>query len=101
LSLTVRFKKLITIYQLAYRSSNPRITKQQELSDLLNEQIIIYIHSLTNENDAETLWLAIREQGNVISQSTFNNRLKKLVEAGLVEKRAVGYNKYLYQSGSI
>lgn len=81
---------------MQYRFSKSRITKRQEASDQVNHQILDYINSVTEERDAETLWLAVKALGNTISQSAFNTRLKKMVEAGLVTKRAVGYNKYFY-----
>lgn len=80
-----------------YRSSKSRITKQQEDYNRITDQVISYIKSLTVEEDAETLWFGMRTAGFKLSISSFNTRLKKLVEAGLVEKRSVGYNKHFYR----
>lgn len=85
---------MISPYQ--FRSSKSRPTKQQELYDQLNDQIIDHIKNLRVEKDAETIWLEMREEGYTQSRSAFNNRLKRLVDAGLVEKTGVGYNKYFY-----
>jgi len=81
---------------MQYRSSKSRITKQQEEYNLLTNQILEYINSLGEEKDAETLWLGLREKGYVMSNTTFYNRLKKLVDNGLIEKITVGYNKNFY-----
>jgi Fe2+ or Zn2+ uptake regulation protein len=83
--------------QPQYRSSKSRITKQQEHYSLVTEQIIEYIKKLTEPKDAESIWFGMRSEDYRLSIATFNNRLKKLVEAGLIEKISVGYNKHLYQ----
>ncbi|MBB6108014.1 helix-turn-helix domain-containing protein [Mucilaginibacter lappiensis] len=57
-----------------------------------------YIKGLSAEEDAETLWFGMRFKGYELSISSFNTKLKKLVEAGLVEKRSVGYNKHFYRA---
>ncbi|MDN3584247.1 hypothetical protein [Mucilaginibacter flavus] len=87
---------MVNPYQ--YRSSKSRTTKQQELYDQLSDQIVGYISTLANEKDAETIWLEMREEGYPQSRSAFNNRLKRLVNAGLVEKISIGYNKYFYKA---
>jgi predicted transcriptional regulator len=66
------------------------------MRDQLMDQILSYIKKVAEESDADTLWLGMRLQGHMMSQSTFNNRLRELVETGLIEKRSTGYNKYLY-----
>ena len=81
---------------MLYLSSKSRNTKQQEIHDQLNDQILSYVKSIIEESNAETLWLGLRSQGHKISQSTFNNRLRELVNDGFVEKRSIGYNKYYY-----
>jgi Fe2+ or Zn2+ uptake regulation protein len=86
---------MINPYQ--YRSSKSRLTKQQELSGQISDQIIKYINTLNIEKDAETIWLEMREEGFPQGHSAFNNRLKRLVEAGFVEKLTVGYNKHFYK----
>ncbi|MDN5288379.1 MAG: hypothetical protein JWR38_4653 [Mucilaginibacter sp.] len=85
------------INQPQYRSSKSRITKQQEEYNRITDQILSYIKNLTEKEDAETLWFGMRAVGYELSISSFNSKLKKLVEAGLVEKRSVGYNKHFYQ----
>ncbi|WP_166087189.1 hypothetical protein [Mucilaginibacter inviolabilis] len=80
-----------------YRSSKSRITKQRENQDRINIQILEYIKSVNEAKDAETLWFGMRGQGSNMSISSFNTRLKKLVEAGLVEKISQRYNKHFYR----
>jgi len=82
--------------QSQYRASKSRITKQQESYNQIQDQIAGYIKNLTAESDAGTIWMGLKSEGVDISISSFNTRLKKLVEAGLVEKRLAGYNKYFY-----
>jgi Fe2+ or Zn2+ uptake regulation protein len=83
---------------MQYRASKSRVTKQQEEYNLLTNQILEYINSFDEEKDAETLWLGLREKGNKISNTTFNNRLRKLVGDGLIIKIAIGYNKNFYRA---
>ena len=85
------------ITQSQFRSSKSRITKQREDYNRITDQIISYIKSLPEEEDAETLWFGMRTGGYELSISSFNTKLKKLVEAGLIEKRSVGYNKHFYR----
>jgi Fe2+ or Zn2+ uptake regulation protein len=85
------------INQPQYRYSKSRITKQQEDYNRITDQIMSYVRSLKVEEDAETLWFGMRTAGYEMSISSFNTRLKKLVEAGLIEKRSIGYNKHFYQ----
>jgi Fe2+ or Zn2+ uptake regulation protein len=86
---------------LEFKFSISQNIKRQEVHDQLNEQILNYINTFTEESDAENLWLALRANGHKLSQSTFNKRLKELVDAGLITKRSVGYNKYLYLAPTI
>ncbi|MDN5288480.1 MAG: hypothetical protein JWR38_4754 [Mucilaginibacter sp.] len=85
------------INQSQYRSSKSRITKKQEDYNRRTDQIVSYIKNRTVEEDAEALWFGMKTAGYELSISSFNTRLKKLVEAGLVEKRSVGYNKHFYR----
>ncbi|MFA6086294.1 hypothetical protein [Mucilaginibacter sp.] len=85
------------INQSQFRSSRSRITKQQEEYNRITDQILSYIKNLTEEEDAETLWFGMRAVGHELSISSFNSKLKKLVEADLVEKKSVGYNKHFYR----
>jgi Fe2+ or Zn2+ uptake regulation protein len=85
------------INQSQFRSSKSRITKQQEEYNRITDQILSYIKNLTEEEDAETLWFGMRAVGHELSISSFNSKLKKLVEADLVEKRSAGYNKHFYR----
>jgi DNA-binding transcriptional ArsR family regulator len=80
-----------------FRAAKSRPTKQQEQERVINEQIINYMKTLQGYKNAETLWLGMSDQGYKMSISSFNTRLKKLVEAGLIEKRSVGYNKHFYK----
>jgi Fe2+ or Zn2+ uptake regulation protein len=86
------------INQYPHSFSKSRTKKQQEAHNRLSDQILNYINHITAEWEAENLWLIMKTDGNTLSQATFNSRLKKLVEAGLVEKRVIKYNKYLYQA---
>jgi len=86
------------INQSQFRSSKSRITKQQEEYNRITDQILSYIKNLTVEEDAETLWFGMRTGGYDLSISSFNTKLKKLVEAGLIEKRSIGYNKHFYRA---
>ncbi|OKS86273.1 hypothetical protein RG47T_1725 [Mucilaginibacter polytrichastri] len=47
--------------------------------------------------DAETLWLALKENGLNISISSFYSRLKTFIENGTVEKQTLKYNKNVYR----
>jgi Fe2+ or Zn2+ uptake regulation protein len=85
------------INQPQFRSSKSRITKQQKEYNRVSDQILSYIKSLTVEEDAEALWFGMRTEGYDLSISSFNTKLKKLVEAGLIEKRSIGYNKHFYR----
>jgi Fe2+ or Zn2+ uptake regulation protein len=80
-----------------FRASKSRPTKQQEQQRIINEQIINYMTTLQEDKNAETLWLGMNDQGYNMSISSFNTRLKKLVEAGMVEKISLGYNKHSYR----
>jgi len=80
-----------------YRSSKSRITKQQENWDRINTQILEYIKRVNEAKDAETLWFGMKDQGSNMSISSFNTKLKKLVEAGLVEKISQRYNRHFYR----
>ncbi|AYL99122.1 hypothetical protein [Mucilaginibacter celer] len=84
--------------QKQFRASKSRITKQQEEYNLLTNHILEYINSIDEDKDAETLWLGFREKGNKMSNTTFNNRLKKLVDTGLIEKTSIRYNKNFYRA---
>lgn len=80
-----------------YRSSKSRPTKQQLQQKLMSEQILTHLATLQDPVDAQSLWLEMSAGGARISMSSFNNRLKKLVEADLIVKISYGYNKHLYQ----
>jgi Fe2+ or Zn2+ uptake regulation protein len=80
-----------------FRTSKSRPTKPQEQQRIINEQIIDYMTTLPGEKNAESLWLAMCDQGYKMSISSFNTRLKKLVEAGFIEKISLGYNKHSYK----
>ncbi|WP_121810286.1 hypothetical protein [Mucilaginibacter kameinonensis] len=82
---------------MTYRSSKSRNTKQQEKYNLLTDEIYDNIRCGDQERDAGTLWLDMNEPGKKISHTTFNNRLRKLVNEGLVEKISLGYNKHFYR----
>jgi Fe2+ or Zn2+ uptake regulation protein len=84
--------------QYPFRSSKSRLTKQQEQMQLINQQIIDYMLTLKEDRDAESIWLDVRATGLEISHSSFNNKLKKLVDACLIEKISLGYNNYLYRA---
>jgi Fe2+ or Zn2+ uptake regulation protein len=81
-----------------FRASKSRLTRQQEDNNQILHQITTYIKNMDAESDAETIWMGMKPAGLDISISSFNNKLKTLVAAGLVKKRSTGYNKYLYQS---
>jgi Fe2+ or Zn2+ uptake regulation protein len=83
--------------QYPFRSSKSRLTKQQEQMQLINQQIIDYMLTIQEDKDAESIWLEIRANGLDISHSSFNTKLKKLVDAGLIEKISFGYNKNSYR----
>jgi Fe2+ or Zn2+ uptake regulation protein len=70
---------------MPYRSSNSRITKQQTKYNLPTDEIISFVKDVTEAEEAEKIWFLMREQGSKMSHTTFNNRLKILVEEGLVE----------------
>lgn len=80
-----------------FRASKSRPTKQQEQQRIINEQIINYITTLQEDKNAETLWLGMNDQGYNMSISSFHTRLKKMVEAGIIEKISLGYNKHSYR----
>ncbi|MEN0054217.1 MAG: transcriptional repressor [Mucilaginibacter sp.] len=80
-----------------YRSSHSRPTKQQQHQQLIIEQIVGYLATLREYQDAESLWFDLMKKGSKMSISSFNNRLKKLVESGIVEKISHGYNKHVYR----
>lgn len=83
---------------MQYRSSKSRTTKQQEGYNLLTELILDHIKSINEVKDAETLWLGMKERGCQISHTTFNNRLRILIEDGRIEKIPTGYRKNFYRS---
>ncbi|SEM70756.1 hypothetical protein SAMN05192574_101542 [Mucilaginibacter gossypiicola] len=84
--------------QYPFRSSKSRLTKPQEQMQLISGYIINQMLTSKEGKDAESIWLDVRATGLDISHSSFNNKLKKLVEAGLIEKISFGYNKYLYRA---
>lgn len=84
------------INQSQFRASKSRITRQQEDNNRILDQIVEFIVNLDLESDAETIWMQLKTHGVDISISSFNNKLKILVDAGLVIKRSEGYNKHFY-----
>jgi Fe2+ or Zn2+ uptake regulation protein len=84
------------INQQQFRASKSRITRQQEDNNRTLDQIAGYIKNLDAESDAETIWMGLKTEGLDISISSFNNKLKLLVDAGLIKKRSEGYNKHFY-----
>ncbi|GAA3979825.1 hypothetical protein [Mucilaginibacter dorajii] len=86
------------INQSQFRASKSRITRQQEDNNQILDQIVEFIVNLDLESDAETIWMQLKTQGVDISISSFNNKLKILVDAGLVIKRSEGYNKHFYST---
>lgn len=79
-----------------YHSANPRRRKMEEEQLKSNRQILAFISAMTEPRTAEEIWLELKTRGLVMSIATFHTRIKKMVEAGLVQKEAHGYNKYLY-----
>jgi Fe2+ or Zn2+ uptake regulation protein len=84
--------------QYPFRSSKSRITKQQKQMQSINQKIIDYMLTIQEDKDAESIWLEIRANGLDISNSSFTTKLKKLVDAGVIEKISFGYNKYMYRT---
>lgn len=82
--------------QYPFRASKSRLTKQQEKIELINQQIIKFMLTLKEDKDAGSLWIDLKNIGLDISHSSFNNKLKKLVAAGHIEKRSFGYNKHYH-----
>lgn len=80
----------------SYKSSSPRLTKRDENQQRISAQILEYIENLDIEKDAETIWLEMKALGVEMSMPTFYVKLKKLVEAGMVKKKPVAYNKNYY-----
>jgi len=83
--------------QYPFRASKSRLTKQQEKMELINQHIIKFMLTLNEDKDAGSLWIDLKNTGLNISHSSFNNKLKKLVTIGLIEKRSFGYNKHFYR----
>jgi len=81
---------------LQHKFSISKSVKRQEIRDQLNDQILRFIKTFDDEIDAESLWLSLRVNGYKLSQSSFNARLREIVEAGFVTKRSIGYNKHFY-----
>lgn len=79
-----------------YRSSKSRLTKQEEVHLKADELITNYFSSLKEPVIAEDTWFYLKTNGALMSITSFNKRLKKLVEAGIVKKIAKGYNKFEY-----
>lgn len=79
-----------------FNSSKSRITEPQKRQELINKHILDYIQLHDQPLAAETIWLNVKTSGLQISYSSFSNTLRKLVDAGLIEKLSFGYNKYLY-----
>jgi len=63
----------------------------------MSEQIVAHLATHQAPVDAQSLWLEMNTGGARMSMSSFNNRLKKLVEADLVVKISYGYNNHLYE----
>jgi len=72
--------------QYPFRASKSLLTKQQEKMELINQHIIKFMLTLNEDKDACSLWIDLKNTGPNISHSLFNNKLKKLVTVGLIEK---------------
>lgn len=83
---------------MKYHFPNSRTTKRQQAYDDITDRVLHFIIKIGEKTSAENLWLIMREKGETLSQSTFNNRLKILVEAGIIQKFSAGYNKFLYSA---
>lgn len=86
--------------QSPYRSSKSRLTKQEEAYLMINDQIVAHISALSTPLNAEDIWLGLKMKDMAMSITSFHTRLKRLVEAGRIEKRPVAYNKYEYLIGN-
>lgn len=84
-----------------YQSRPLRLTAQEARHQQLNNEIIALIGKLSLPEGAETIWFELRALGATISMASFNARLKKLVEAGVVQKIAAGYHKNTYTLAAI
>ncbi|NCD72551.1 transcriptional repressor [Mucilaginibacter agri] len=80
-----------------YQSASTRLTKSQQQYYEVSARIIQLMNEYSAYTDAETFWLAMKKSGLQLSLSTFYNRLRFLVDNGIVEKQTVKYNKNLYR----
>jgi len=84
-----------------HHSANPRRSKMEEAQIKTNQQIFEYISTLTSPQTAEKIWLELKAKGLNMSATTFNTRVKKMVDAGLVKKEKQAYNKYVYLAADL
>lgn len=84
-------------YSKPFQSAALRLTKSQQQYNEVSEQIIQIMGGYLDFTDAETLWLAMKEQGLDISISTLYSRLRIFVENGIVEKQIIKYNNNAYR----
>ena len=83
-------------YAQSFRSSSSRVSKRQQEHNQINEEIVREIAEFKIETDAETIWLTMKGKGHSLSISSFYNRLKELIDAEIIVKKPISYNKYVY-----
>jgi len=80
-----------------FQSASLRLSKSQQQYNEISELIIRLMGDHSDYTDAETLWLAMKENGLDISISTFYSRLRLFIEIGMIEKQTLKYNKNAYR----
>lgn len=79
-------------------ASSHRLTKTQIAHERWNDLVIVFFARKHGYASAEDVWLEMRAKGHSLSVSSYYSRLKELVERGEIEKKPIGYNKYLYKT---
>ncbi|AMR31671.1 hypothetical protein A0256_09685 [Mucilaginibacter sp. PAMC 26640] len=81
-----------------FRSSRSKLTSKQIAHSRIIALIVEIINDTKETADAEFLWSALSQKGFKMSISSFYNRLKEAVDAGLIEKIHIISNKFAYRA---
>jgi Fe2+ or Zn2+ uptake regulation protein len=74
-----------------------RSEKKEQLRMELHRFILLCAAAHRDFVEAETLWLELVAADRRISITTFYNMLRQLVDASLLEKKALKRNKFVYR----
>lgn len=83
--------------QYPFQSFQFTLTKRKKQHHQFSDLIVENFGFFDDYTDAETVWLTMKSKNIDLSISSFYNKLKELVTAGVIEKKAIGHNKFVYK----